>query len=180
MFSWSDETWFPDWHCPSFQTIHQLQIEKFLCSQIGTCKNGKDGTCILSFKFAPMFRTNIHFSMQHFSSEHANSNHVRELANRISVALNVCIQVLLNVCILRIFLMYIIWRYRFRDEVSSPFKACFQPCTLYMHLKSLPCVLSAFSLVSLFFSPNALPEEQPHSSSQCAPLNCLSKPPPYP
>ncbi|XP_031961330.1 protein bicaudal D homolog 1 isoform X4 [Corvus cornix cornix] len=29
-------------------------------------------------------------------------------------------------------------------------------------------------------SPNALPEEQPHSSSQCAPLNCLSKPPPYP
>ncbi|XP_036256188.1 protein bicaudal D homolog 1 isoform X3 [Molothrus ater] len=29
-------------------------------------------------------------------------------------------------------------------------------------------------------SPNALPEEQPHSSSQCAPLSCLSKPPPYP
>uniref|UniRef100_A0A8C0HCD8 Uncharacterized protein n=1 Tax=Chelonoidis abingdonii TaxID=106734 RepID=A0A8C0HCD8_CHEAB len=29
-------------------------------------------------------------------------------------------------------------------------------------------------------SPNvALPEEQPHSSSQCAPLNCLSKPSPY-
>ncbi|XP_035200805.1 protein bicaudal D homolog 1 isoform X12 [Oxyura jamaicensis] len=28
--------------------------------------------------------------------------------------------------------------------------------------------------------PSALPEEQPHSSSQCAPLNCLSKPPPYP
>ncbi|CAM5082875.1 unnamed protein product [Natator depressus] len=26
----------------------------------------------------------------------------------------------------------------------------------------------------------AFPEEQPHSSSQCAPLNCLSKPPPYP